>query len=238
VSAGPPSLAAIEAAIESAGLVLRGAFHPGPDDSVPALGDGRKAATLALVGNAGPGMWEAFARSPERADGADHALDRWTRRVLGEAARALGATALFPFGGPPYLPFQRWAMRAEAVAPSPIGPLIHPEYGLWHAYRGALAFAETIALPPRPALASPCESCAEKPCLSTCPVGAFSAQGYDVAACAAHIETAAGADCMDLGCRARRACPVGRAHVYGPAQARFHMEAFRANRRKARAQNA
>src|SRR4030095_137820 len=43
----------------------------------------------------------------------------------------------------------RWAMRAEAVAPSPLGILIHPDYGLWHAYRGALAFAERLALPPR-----------------------------------------------------------------------------------------
>ncbi len=235
MSAAAPSLAAIEAALESAGLVLRGAFHPGPDDHVPPLGDGRSCATLALAGNAGPGMWAAFARAPEFGDRAADPLDRWTRRVLGEVARALGAAALFPFGGPPYLPFQRWAMRAEGLAPSPIGPLIHPEYGLWHAYRGALAFAETIALPPRPALASPCESCAEKPCLSTCPVGAFSAQGYDVAACAAHLETARGADCMERGCRARRACPVGRAHVYGPDQARFHMEAFRANRRAGKA---
>ena len=38
-------------------------------------------------------------------------------------------------------------MRAEAVAPSPLGILIHPDYGLWHAYRGALAFAERLALP-------------------------------------------------------------------------------------------
>lgn len=235
MSAAVPSLAAIEAALESAGLVMRGAFHPGPEDGAPPLADGRSCATLVLAGNAGPGMWEAFSRAPERGDGGDHALDRWTRRVLGEVARALGAEALFPFGGPPYLPFQRWAIRAEGLAPSPIGPLIHPEYGLWHAYRGALAFAAVIALPPRPAPASPCESCAETPCLATCPVGAFSAQGYDVAACAAHLETAQGADCMERGCRARRACPIGRRYAYGPEQARFHMDAFRDNRRKARA---
>jgi hypothetical protein len=33
------------------------------------------------------------------------------------------------------------------------------------------------------------------------------------------------------GCLARRACPVGQAHVYGPAQARFHMAAFLAAHR-------
>ena len=41
-------------------------------------------------------------------------------------ARELGGKALFPFGGPPFLPFQRWAQRAEPVHSSPIGLLIHP----------------------------------------------------------------------------------------------------------------
>jgi len=234
MTARPPTLAAIEAAFEDAGLVPRGAFHPSPDDGVPPLADGRATATLVLAGNAGPGMWEAFARAPEIDDGEAHPLDRWTRRVLAEIADALGGGALFPFGGPPYLPFQRWAMRGHPVAPSPIGPLIDPDYGLWHAYRGALAFAETIALPPRREIASPCETCTERPCLATCPVGAFTAGGYDVAACAAHLETPAGSDCMEHACRARRACPIGRAHAYSPAQARFHMDAFRANRRARR----
>ncbi len=65
-----------------------------------------------------------------------------------------------------------------------------------------------------------------RPCLNACPVGAFSVSGYDVAACASHLETDAGADCMDLGCRARRACPVGAEHAYGPEQASFGMRAF------------
>jgi hypothetical protein len=125
------------------------------------------------------------------------------------------------------LPFQRWAQRAEPVFPSPIGMLIHPEHGLWHAYRGALAFAGEIAgLPPRGAAHSPCDSCADKPCLTTCPVGAFGPEGYDVPACAAHLRRPAGADCMGLGCRARRACPVGRQATYLPEQAAFHMAAF------------
>jgi hypothetical protein len=61
-------------------------------------------------------------------------------------------------------------------------------------------------------------------------VGAFTTAGYDVAACAAHVAAAAGADCLDLGCRARRACPVAPSGHYRPEQARFHMEAFLAAR--------
>jgi hypothetical protein len=34
---------------------------------------------------------------------------------------------------------------------------------------------------------------------------------------------------MELGCRARRACPVGQSWRYTPAQAEFHMRPFRRN---------
>lgn len=183
-----------------------------------------------MVGNAGPAMWQAFAR--ERPAGAD-AMNRWTRQVVDRVAAALGARALYPFDGPPWHPFQRWAQRAEAVFPSPVGMLVHPRFGLWHAYRAALAFDAAVdGLPPREATGSPCASCAGRPCLTTCPVAAFDGEGYDVPACAAHLERAEGADCVDLGCRARRACPVGRDRTYLPEQARFHMEAFLDARRR------
>lgn len=223
---GPPDYRGIEAALAASGLLLRGGFHPGPEDGLPGLADGCAAATLLLVGNAGPGLWPIFQASPEAGDAADHAMNRWTERVLGALAADLGARVLFPFGGPPYHPFQRWAQRAEPVAPSPLGVLIHPRFGLWHAYRGALLFADRIALPPREDLPSPCDGCADKPCLSTCPVSAFGPGGYDVPACGGHIASAAGADCLGEGCRARRACPVGRDYLYPEGQAGFHMRAF------------
>lgn len=217
----------IESAVRGAGFTPRGAFHPEPGDAVPALADGRPAATVLLVGNAGPALWAAFAAAR---DPARDSLDDWVAATLAPLAADLGAEAHYPHGGPPHHPFQRWAMRAEAVAPSPIHILIHPDHGLWHGYRAALLFAERLALPARDRRASPCESCADRPCLDACPVAAFSGQGYDVPACAGHLRTAAGADCMTLGCRARRACPVGHAYVYAPDQAAFHMRAFLAAR--------
>ncbi len=33
-------------------------------------------------------------------------------------------------------------MAAEGLKPSPLGLLMHPEYGLWHGYRGAILFGE------------------------------------------------------------------------------------------------
>ena len=210
-------------AIERAGLVPRGAFKLEDGERVGELADMR---TIVLAGMVGREGWNAFAASPEASDGLADPLDRWSRRLIESLAGELGAKALFPFGGPPFLPFQRWAQRAEPVHSSPIGVLIHPYYGLWHSYRGALGLSEELAVAePAPGL-SPCETCSGRWCLKTCPVGAFSEAGYDVAACAGHLRSAAGGDCMAEGCRARRACPVGAEHAYGAEQASFLMRAF------------
>jgi hypothetical protein len=210
-------------AIARAGLVPRGAFKLDDGEWTGALADIRIIVLAGMVGREG---WNAFAASPEASDGFADPLDRWSRRLIESLARELGGRALFPFGGPPFLPFQRWTQRAEPVHFSPIGLLIHPYYGLWHAYRGAIGFPEELAVPESAPVSSPCESCIGRWCLKSCPVGAFSNTSYDVAACAGHLRSAAGGDCMDFGCRARRACPVGADHAYGPEQASFLMRAF------------
>ena len=217
---------AILAATEAEGLASRGAFHVVASDAVPPFPDGALSATLVLVGNAGPGMWSVFEASDEANDGGPDALDRWSRRVVTRLAHSLGGAAHFPFGGPPWLPFIRWAQRAGPVHPSPIGPLVHPDYGLWHAYRGAIAFRERVVLPPRDDRASPCDTCTGRPCLSSCPVGAFSVDGYDAEGCVAHISRPDGALCLGAGCLARHACPVGRTAAYAAPQAAVHMRAF------------
>lgn len=218
-------LARIETALRSAGLVSRGGFHPRSADAVPPLPDGRAAGTVVLAGNVGDSMWQAFQRANPHA-AKPHPLNSWTREVLTSLAGEYGAHALFPFDGPPYLPFLRWAQRAEPVTPSPIGPLIHPDYGLWHAYRGALAFAALIELPPLVPRPSPCEACATRPCLSVCPVDALAPGRYDVTRCRDHIASTAGSDCLQGGCLARRACPAGQAYRYRAEQQFFHMSAF------------
>ena len=210
-------------AIRRTGLVPRGAVSLAEGERVGELANMR---TIVLAGMVGRDGWEAFAASPEAGDGLGDPLDRWSRRLIESLAGELGAKALFPFGGPPFLPFQRWAQRAEPVHSSPIGVLIHRYYGLWHSYRGALGLSEELAVAEPAPGRSPCETCSGRWCLKTCPVGAFSDAGYDVAACAGHLRSPAGGDCMAFGCRARRACPVGAEHAYGPEQANFLMRAF------------
>jgi hypothetical protein len=141
-------------------------------------------------------------------------------------ADRLGAGYVHP-SDEPFQPFQRWAQRADDVWPSPIGLLVHSAYGLWHAYRGAFLFAGDIAgLPDVGRSRQPCLTCTDRPCLSTCPVDAFTVDGYDADACAGHVRSASEPNCLGDGCAARRACPVGVEFRYGPDQMRFHMEAF------------
>ena len=209
--------------LERTGLVRRGAFHLEPEEQIGLLAGMQ---TIVLVGIVGSAGWDAFAASPEASDGCEHPLDRWSRRCLDSVAQVLGGMALYPFDGPPYWPFQRWAQRAEAVYPSPLGLLIHPKYGLWHSYRGAIAFDQKLDWPSTPASPSPCETCSSKPCISACPVGAFSDAGYNVGRCIDWLHRDAGKYCMDRGCASRRGCHVGSEHKHSPAQARFGMAAF------------
>ena len=216
-------LETVFSAIAAADLVSRGAFRLENGERQGALAD---ISTIVLAGLTGREGWSAFAASPEAGDGAGHPLDRWSRRVIETLARELGAKAFFPFGGPPFWPFQQWARRAEPVHPSPVGILIHPRYGLWHSYRGALGFRQALAVPEPAAVPSPCDSCVGRWCLKACPVGAFSGSGYDVAGCVGYLKSPAGGDCMGFGCRARRACPVGAEHAFAGEQANFLMSAF------------
>src|SRR5260221_3569798 len=166
-------------AIERAAFTPLGWFEPAADDRVPG-----NARFVILIGNAGPRMFRRFAR--ER-DPASDLIDDWTRDVVGALARDLDAAAVFPFDKPP-LPFLTWARRAGAGHVSPLRLNIHPVYGLWHAYRAALLFPVAFDLPPISARASPCDSCAAKPCLSACPVNAFNGTSYNVEACADHLK--------------------------------------------------
>lgn len=195
------------------GLSVRGALHS-PE---PGIG------TLVLIGSRGGTDWGPFTR--HRRDDPDP-LDAWTRRVIAPIAAELGARALYPFDGPPWHPVQTWAMAAEGLRPAPIGLLMHPEAGPWHAYRAALAFAETYPVPARPSPDHACDHCRDRPCLSTCPAGALGPATYDVPACRAEVLGPDRGHCRTLGCAARRACPVGAAFRYSDAELAFHMAAF------------
>jgi hypothetical protein len=208
------------------GLRVRGGFATDSAIDAELLRVAPAARTLVLIGNVGSELWDRSGAEIAALDD-PHPLDRWTRNVIEPVAAAIGGLALYPFGGPPYWPFQRWAERAEGVRPSPIGIQIHPEFGLWHAYRAAILAPREVDLPRR-SEGHPCDTCADRPCLSHCPVNAFSPAGYDVDRCVTRVVAVQNdpGSCADVGCLARLACPVGAAWRYRPEHARFHMDAF------------
>ena len=229
-----PSRKKLENALAEHGLRLRGGWIPTPHDALPALPGDAHAAVVWMVGQVGSECWPAFSNSRFFSDGLDDPMDRWSQSIGDALASQHGGVAVYPSDGPPYAPFQQWANRAEPLQPSPLLLRMHPQWGLWHAYRFALLLP-ALGEPDAPALLAGgalsvdpniCLSCDRQPCLHACPVDAFRAGAYDVGACADHLHGPAGADCMEGGCLARRACPVAPALRYAPAHAAFHMQAF------------
>jgi hypothetical protein len=215
----------IRAVLAPHGIFLRGVVHF--DGDGPEMTDGERAGTIVLLGNAGGSIWPAFSAwrtGPGR--GVANPLDAWSIEVIRPLAERLGGQAFFP-SEKPWKPFQQWAMRAEGLKASPLAVLIHPQYGLWHGYRGAIGFRERIGTATTSAGHHPCDRCLDKPCLTSCPADAVKSASFDVPACRSHIHLPAGrAGCMATGCIARNACPVGAEYRYPVEQLTFHMAAL------------
>ena len=227
----------LERALAPQGLRVLGGFVPVAQDALPQLPGGAASAVVWLVGQVGSEVWPAFAASRFAGDGLPDPMDRWSQSI-GDAMAAAGeGLALYPSDGPPWWPFQQWMARCLPGQTSPLMLRLHPEFGLWQACRFALALPhihpqDLTALQAPPAV-DLCAACAGQPCLQACPVSAFGPTGLDVQACAGHLlaPSGEGAECLQRGCLARRACPVGAQHRYADAHAAFHMAAFADRRR-------
>jgi hypothetical protein len=201
----------IEQSAADVGLIVMGAV---PNDG-----------TLVLLGT-GAAFWPIFVGSSERRDGQPDPIDRWSRRIVDGLASHLDANAVYPFGGPPYEPFISWALASGRAYQSPVGMLVHDAVGMMVSFRGALRFSESLIVPAANA-SNPCQTCADQPCTTACPVGALSAaHSYDIDACHAYLDTQAGQDCMVNGCVARRRCPVSQLARRNSVQSNLHMKAF------------
>ncbi len=116
-----------------------------------------------------------------------------------------------------------WSQRSR------MGIGIHPERGLWFAYRGVVAIhkqAPTEASTEGPAEPgrgrhSPCISCEGTPCITVCPAGAVGGPGgVDLQLCFEERERPR-ASC-GTRCLSRMACPLGGDHRYSLAQVAHH----------------
>lgn len=207
------------------GLMLRGVVNFSPDEPVPEFASGRPARSVALVGNGGGSFWHSFSDwFTDQPAGLADPLDGWSKQVIGAVAQSFGLRAVYP-SDKPWQPFQQWAIRAEGLQASPLGILMHPEYGLWHAYRGALLSDLELDVPAIEKQIHLCDACDWKACLNSCPVNAVSQDAFNAGACRGHAGGPDGGSCREAGCIARNSCPHDR-YRYTAAQQAFHLRAF------------
>jgi hypothetical protein len=223
-AAGLPARAA--AALAPSGLILRGGLNFAAGEDRPPGPDGKPARSVLLIGNGGAAYWRHFSRWRARQPATvRNPLDTRSRAAITVAAEAIGARVVMP-NDRPFQPFQQWAMRAEGLKPSPLGLLIHPRFGLWHAFRGALLLDVEIPIQAVAAPIHPCDLCVGKPCLNACPVHAHTGEGFAYETCLSHVRGGEGAACRAGGCLARNACPHGTEWRYPAEVQAFHQRAF------------
>lgn len=213
--------------LDSQGLGLTGSLPIAAYDSlVPPMWRSAELAPAArgalVVGNAGRALWERLEAAPERAL-PDDPLDRYTRRVLGEAAQLWDPPAAVGFYAERragvYLPLVALARRAGLGSPGRVGVLIHPEFGPWIALRAVLLVPESLPETGAPPF-DPCTGC-PAPCASACVGAAIDADGLDARKC---YDTRLTKPPCAGACAARSACVVGPEHAYSPAQLAHHMK--------------
>ncbi len=219
------SLDGVRRALDAAGLNLTATLPRGEYDAlVPAAWQSRQVAPtcrgILVVGNGGRVLWERFRASPE-ATLAEDPLDRYTRRVMREAAA--GAAGPAPIAlyteqrDSTYLSLVALARRAGFGTPGRVGVLIHPEFGPWIAIRGVIYLPEEVPFS-EPAAFEPCTGC-PAPCAVACHGSVIGPETVDVRGC---FRTKILNRACRTACDARRACVVGPEHAYSREQEAHH----------------
>ena len=224
--------------------------------SVPLVDSAPTSGVYVLVGNGGGRFWETVGT---RCPGLQSLLDQDNRELIGDPvdriSRSLVEAALrthlpsdrfkllFPLPADQssaFLPLQKLGRVAGWHQPSPLGSGMHPDYGLWFAYRVVIWIdAQSSADKPpnrQPdaiddpgsdeqsvnTLSDQCLRCESKACVSACPAEAIDlARAPDMSACAS-FRLQDSSPCVDR-CLAREACPaVARRHRYPREQIEFH----------------
>jgi len=177
---------------------------------------------LVLLGMGGSVLWDWMnAQDLSDADPFD-AVSRRAALVVAERFWEDPAPRLL-YPGDALIPLQQLGRWVGWSAPSPLGLDISPVFGPWFAFRAA--FLTTAALPftkPR-TVVSPCDTCEDSPCISTCPVGAVTKEdAFNRQVCIGQrLDDQKG---CGIQCQSRLACPVGVEWRYPPAQLRYHGE--------------
>ncbi len=197
------------------------------------------ARSIVVIGNGGGAFWNAFKSHADENPGwmtRDNPLDDFTRTVVERdiapvlVRSEIAHTVIYPFMvSGPTLNFMEAGKAAGLSGPSILGVVVHPVFGPWIAFRAAILLDELIDAPGEAYQFDPCPSCIPRSCITSCPVEAVTASGWDIPKCLTHrveVET----DCAPR-CHARAGCVLGPEHRYPDEELAYHqMRALRAMR--------
>lgn len=212
--------------LDDAGLNLQAVFdlaalppalRPRLPEAVPEAAGCSSFRQLILVGHAGRRLWtQVMARGATSADPIDDFTVATVRRWM--ASVYPGGRYVIVYPGEHPVGLQALGQLAGWHHPSPFMVGINARFGSWFAYRAVVLADSRFPVTPPSGDVSPCQDCATRVCVASCPVGALAGARFDLAACAAH-RLRADSSCA-AGCLARERCPVGAEHRYEPAQIR------------------
>jgi len=178
-----------------------------------------------VFANGGTQFWECFVEdiraNPEHFTEHQHPVDDFVLRCIESVDSVPNHTRRWitcSEDSDVFLDFRVLAERVGLGHQSPVGLLIHPEYGLWVSMRMVLLTTEHLSHTVLSTV-SPCTGCETKPCINACPAGAVSISGWSVQKCASfHRESTV---CEGV-CYSRMRCPVGSQYRHSKLQHLYH----------------
>ena len=209
-------------AVSVAGLPASVWLDPQPPSALTESGSG--SATLLLIGHGGRALWDHLHGSDFDFHGTGDPIDTFSVKATNEALAVelphVGRRLLYP---EPACPVDLVALGRHIgwLAPSPLGLGIHPEFGLWSAFRALWLLEAASEISPRPRAPDVCQSCVPQSCVAACPANAVTVdRRFNLGSCTDYRSNIQSA-CADT-CLSRLACPEGAEHRYGDAQLSYH----------------
>jgi hypothetical protein len=170
---------------------------------------------LIMIGHGGRWLWEAVRASDPRTE---NPIDDFSARTVAGWFRQqfAGQTGSIIYPGSCSIDLQELGRIVGWHNDSPLMIGIREDWGTWFAYR-VVMLTTTDLEPSRPRRNnSPCEHCADKPCIDSCPAAAMNGGSFALDKCTAYrlqLSSRCKATCL-----ARVSCPVGNAHRYSDEQ--------------------
>ena len=177
-----------------------------------------------LTAHAGADFWHALS---EFGHVGDHPVDHFSIHLTDKyVTEYLNVEHMLLYPSEYAISLRSVAQRTGWCHPSPLGVTIHHEFGLWFAFRSLFMVKTHLPASDSSPTEPPCESCADKPCISACPSNAVGEIGkFQLEPCARY-RLQESSPCS-FSCLSRIRCPVGSDYRYVSKQMKYHYQRSR-----------